>query len=237
MRHEARSRPRGSTVALVAMALVAAACTGGNEPDDPFASTPPPSAEPLSPGPSSPGVQPSPPATPTPPAIPDPPPPTSGPPGPTCVNGWRTPEAGTPGFTDPLGLIRRAADVDGTFRVVDMRYFTGPESPPSEQGYLLEVERWYVKLFVEEDLSFQGRFLVEARRFGRGLVAVAPYDTRGFRSPDWRGFQYDSAHTRRRAVAGLPGTWSGIEYDFVEGGEGLTIPGLPDEVRGCLDGT
>ena len=59
----------------------------------------------------------------------------------------------------------------------------------------------------------------------------------GFRSPDWRGFQYDSGHTRRRAIPGLPGTWSGIEYDFVQGGEGLTIPGLPDEVRGCLDGT
>jgi hypothetical protein len=153
------------------------------------------------------------------------------------VNGWVTPDADSPDFTDPLGLIRRATGVDGTLHVVDLRHFTGPESPPSEQGYLLEVERWYVRLFVEEDLSFQGRFLVEARRFGRGLVAVAPYDTEGFRSPDWRGFQYDSAHTRRRTVPGLPGTWSGIEYDFVDGGEGLTIPGLPDEVRGCLDGT
>lgn len=235
MRPNPRSRVRRASRAVVALALLGAACTGGEEPSDPFASTPAPSTPPsASPSPS---VTASPQVSPTPPAIPDPPPPTSGPATATCVNGWVTPDAGTPAFTDPLGLIRRATGVEGTFHVVDMRSFTGPESPPSEQGYLLEVERWYVKLFVEEDLAFQGRFLVEVRRFGRGLVAVAPYDTRGFRSPDWRGFQFDSGHTRRRPVPGLPGTWSGIEYDFVEGGEGLTIPGLPDEVRGCLDGT
>ena len=236
MRPDPWSRLRRVAVPLTALVLLAAACTGGDEPSDPFASTPPPSTQPPSPSPSATG-SPSPLASPTPPAIPDPPPPTSGAATATCMNGWATPDAGTPAFTDPLGLIRRATRVDGTFHVVDMRRFTGPESPPSEQGYLLDVERWYIKLFVEEDLSFQGRFLVEARRFGRGLVAVAPYDTEGFRSPDWRGFQYDSGHTRRRTVPGLPGTWSGIEYDFVEGGEGLTIPGLPDEVRGCLDGT
>jgi hypothetical protein len=153
------------------------------------------------------------------------------------VNGWVTPPSVSRDFTDPLGLIRRATGVEGAFVVVDMRHFSGPESPPSKQGYLDDVERWYIKLFVEDDLSFQGRFLVESRRFGRGLVAVAPYDTSGFRSPDWRAFQFESSHTGRREVPGLPGTWSGVEYDFVEGGEGLTIPGLPDEVRGCLDGT
>jgi hypothetical protein len=121
--------------------------------------------------------------------------------------------------------------------VVDMRRFTGPESPPSEQGYLLDVERWYIKLYAQDDTAFQGRFLVESRTFGRGLVAVAPYDTSGFESPDWVGFQYDSAHTARTAYAGLPGTWSGIAYDFVRGGAGLKIPGLPDEVKGCLAGT
>ena len=39
-----------------------------------------------------------------------------------------------------------------------------------------------------------------------------------------------------RAVEGLPGTWFGIEYDFVSGEAGDT-PGLPDEVVRCLDGT
>ncbi len=118
-----------------------------------------------------------------------------------------------------------------------MRYFTGPESPPSDQGYLLEVQRWYVKVYATNDRSFQGRFLVESRRFGRGLSAVAPYDTHGFRSPDWKGFQYDSADVATRIVPRLPGAWSGIEYDFVRGGAGLNFPGLPDDVIGCLDGT
>jgi hypothetical protein len=117
-----------------------------------------------------------------------------------------------------------------------MRYFVGPESPPSEQGYLLEVERWYIKLFARDDLAFQGRFLVEARRFGRGVSAVAPYDTRGFRSPDWWGFQFsvDASPTPR---PGLPGRWTGTAYDYVTGGEGLKLPGLPAQVAGCLDGT
>jgi hypothetical protein len=103
------------------------------------------------------------------------------------------------------------------------------------------VERWYIKLFARNDLSFQGRFLVEARRFGRGLAAVAAYDTSGFRSPDWIGFQYESGDPERRAYPGLPGLWAGTPYDFVVGdaldSEGLTIPGLPEDLVGCLAGT
>lgn len=118
-----------------------------------------------------------------------------------------------------------------------MRYFEGPESPPSEQGYLMVVQRWYVKLYAKDDPAFQGRFLVEARRFGRGLSAVAPYDTHGFRSPDWVGFQFDSSDTTPKTYPGLPGQWEGIPYDFARGGGGLTIPGLPSDVTGCVDGT
>jgi hypothetical protein len=118
-----------------------------------------------------------------------------------------------------------------------MRYFEGPESPPSEQGYLKDIERWYIKLYAKDDPAYQGRFLVEQRRFGRGVVAVAPYDTAGFVSPDWSGFQWDAGDTAPRGYPGLPGTWQGVRYDFVDGGAGLTIPGLPDAVEGCLDGT
>jgi len=139
--------------------------------------------------------------------------------------------------TSPIGVIRRTTGVKGPLQIVDLRYFTGPESPPSDKGYLLVVERWYVKLFAKRDFSFAGRFLVEARRFGQGVSAVAPYDSTGYRSPDWVGFQYDSADPERRTYEGLPGTWAGIPYDFVKGGEGITIAGLPDEVIGCLSGT
>jgi hypothetical protein len=174
--------------------------------------------------------------SPTPPAVPERPPATSGASSDGCVDGWRTPEAGTRRATFPIQAIRRAVGIPGDPVVVDMRYFTGPESPPSEKGYILTIERWYVKVFAEQDHTFQGRFLVEAREFGAGVSAVAPYDTRGFRSPDWSGFQWTEADPEPRAYPGLPGEWSGIRYDFVQGGAGLTVRGLPAAVVGCMDG-
>lgn len=206
------------------------ACDGSTP--DPSASPTPASIAPVTP--VAPG---SPSSSPTPPALPVIPPATIGAPSGTCQNGWDTPASDTPPFTDPLGIIRRQTRIKGPLVVVDMRHFRGPESPPSSQGYLLDVERWYIKLYAQDDIAFQGRFLVEARTFGRGLVAVAPYDTEGFRSPDWVGFQFDSGDPARKRYPGLPGRWSGIAYDFVRGGAGLKIPGLPDEVKGCLDGT
>ena len=176
-------------------------------------------------------------ASPTPPAVPKGELPASGEPGPGCVEGWVRPQEGTPAFTDPIGLIRKIAPFTGRYVVVDMRVFVGPESPPSDKGYLKDIRRWYVKLYATDDLTYQGRFLVEQRTFGRGVVAVAPYDTNGFASPDWVGFQVDGSDPQRRAYVGLPGEWRGVPYDFVAGGEGLTIPGLPDDVRGCLGGT
>jgi hypothetical protein len=216
-------------IAMLA-ALVVVSCdgdTGGSS----AASTP---SRSVSAGPSA-----SPVPSPTPPALPDEPLPRRGAPSATCVNGWRTPPEGSPDATDPLGIIRRTTGEQAPFEVVDMRLFVGPESPPSvgegAKGYLQGIRRWYIKLYAPDDLTFQGRFIVEQRRFGRGLAAVAPYDTSGFRSPDWRGFQYDVTDTDPRVVPGLPGTWTGVEYDFVQGGEGLDLPGLPAAVVGCLE--
>lgn len=219
-----------SLALAVAITAVLAACSGDGEGDaPPSATTPPPPVSPTVTSSVTPSV--------TPPALPDEPPPTRGPATLDCVNGWVTPEEGSPDHLQPLGVIRRTTGVRGPLTVVDMRYFEGPESPPSDKGYLLVVERWYVKLFAERDPAFQGRFLVEARRFGRGVAAVAPYDTTGFASPDWVGFQFDSADTEPKAYPGLPGLWSGIPYDFAEGGGGIEIAGLPDAVLGCLAGT
>jgi hypothetical protein len=141
----------------------------------------------------------------------------------------------------------RFLDIPGGLRVEDIRFFQGPESPPSEKLYNLLVKRWYVKGSARGDPSYRGRWLVERRTFGDGVVAVAPYDTEGFRSPDWVGFQYEGPESgeatvedgsdRPRRYRGLPGRWVGTPYDFVEGGEGLDMPGLPREVVGCMDGT
>lgn len=230
---------RRSVVAAVSVAVVAATATivvlvaGGNEPPDPFGAASGGSRPPSS------TFDPSfvTPASPTPPAIPAETPPTRGPKADGCENGWITPQRGSPLFTDPIGVIRRTSRWRGPYRVVDMRYFVGPESPPSDKGYIAVVERWYIKLYAPEDLSYQGRFIVEKRVFGRGVAAVAPYDTSGFRSPDWSGFQWDVAEPDPVAYPGLPGAWSGTRYDFVRGGAGLEIQGLPGQVRGCLDGT
>lgn len=225
--------PLFAVVVVLASACHSGATSGAANPFSPSSDTP--AADPSSPSPTVPLT--SSPVSPTPPATPATPPPTHGAVGPTCVKGWVTPPAGTPAFTDPLGIIRRTDPVTGPFVVVDMRSFHGPESPVSEQGYLLDVQRWYIKLYAKDDPSYQGRFLVEMRDFGRGLSAVAPYDTHGFVSPDWSGFQFTSQDTTRRAYPGLPGAMAGLRYNFVSGSEGLTFRGLPSEVEGCLDGT
>ncbi|MCI0633144.1 MAG: hypothetical protein L0206_04400 [Actinobacteria bacterium] len=224
---------RRSASAALLTAVLAASCTSGDGPDGNGDGTTPPTQPPPVTAVTGPVTS----VSPTPPALPDEPPPTRGVVDVDCVNGWKTPVEGSARFAQPLEVIRRQAGVEGGLEVVDMRFFTGPESPPSDKGYLAEVERWYVKAFAPEDLSFQGRFLVESRGFGDGLVAVAAYDSNGFRSPDWVGFQFDSADTEPRSYEGLPGEWAGIPYDFVAGGGGLEIPGLPDEVTGCLDAT
>jgi hypothetical protein len=225
---------------LVVFALAATACHHSGDDAraaDPFAETPTQTSAP--PASSATAIASGAAVTPSPtrPAVPPKPRPTKGPATPSCVNGWVTPAADTPQFTDPLGIIRRTSPVNGDFVVVDMRYFVGPESPPSEQGYLQDIKRWYIRLYDRQDLRYQGRFIVEQRLFGRGVAAVAPYDTHGFRSPDWTGFQWNAADPAHRPHEGLPGTWAGVPYDFVKGGEGLTIPGLPSQVKGCLDGT
>jgi hypothetical protein len=210
---------------VVALVLLAA-CDGGPGPFDSRSPSPSPS-----PFPSTPTL-----ASPTPPALPQSPPPTKGVPSDTCVDGWKTPRSDSPLAVRPLRIIRRTVHLPGEPVIVEMRYFTGPESPPSDKGYIKTIERWYVKLYAKADFRFQGRFLVESREFGDGVAAVAPYDTEGYRSPDWSGFQWNEADPEPRPYAGLPGEWSGIRYDFVKGGAGLNIPGLPVQVTGCLDG-
>lgn len=162
--------------------------------------------------------------------------PQDGPASASCVNGWVTPERDSPLVLEAIKVIRRQMQVRGEFSLQDLRYFEGPESPPSDKGYILNVRRWYVKGHLKRDPALRGRWIVERREFGAGVAAVAPHDTEGFASPDWRGFQW-SPQMEPKAYEGLPGEWAGVPYDFVAGGGDLDFPGLPAEVQGCLDGT
>ncbi len=157
----------------------------------------------------------------------------------TCVEGWTAPAKDSPLAQQALRVIRRTMRFKGSLEAEEMRYFEGPESPPSEQGYLRVVKRWYVKGHLASDPLFRGRWLVERRTLGAGVAAVAPYDTSEYRSPDWTGFQYEAADPERRSYPGLPGRWRGTPYDFVNGDPEMNIRvrGLPDEVVGCLAGT
>lgn len=157
-----------------------------------------------------------------------------------CANGWTEPS--DPEQRElPFHVIRRTMKVDGEFDLVEMRYFEGPESPPSTKGYLQRVDRWYVKASLQG--KFRGRWLIEERAFGSAIVAVAPFDTVGFASPDWLGFQYEGEDAPRARYPELPGKWAGIPYDFVTGRDPETgekvfrFPGLGPEVAGCLEGT
>jgi hypothetical protein len=157
---------------------------------------------------------------------------------PSCVNGYSSPPTGSANYAFPLHQIAVATGESGPFHVVTMRYFVGPEAPPlPNKGYLVNIERWYVKVTDPSNPAFKGRFLVERRQFGSGVSAVAPFSTHGWMSPDWSAFQWNSSAPEAKSYPGLPGKWPGTKYDFVKGGAGLTFPGLPAAVVRCLDGT
>jgi len=160
----------------------------------------------------------------------------SGPASSTCEHGWSTPGATSSEIRDALKVIRTTLGIPA-LKVDATRFFTGGDSPNGgDKGDLQVVDRYYVKASEVKDSSQGGRFLVEKRQFGIGLVAAAPLDTSGYSSDDWTGFQYD-AGSAPQTVEGIPGRVQAVTYDFVNGGEGLDFPGLPDEVAGCMDGT
>lgn len=149
--------------------------------------------------------------------------PTSGDPASDCQAGWYTPPPGDPLRTQGLDLLRESVGTTGRFIVEDMRYFT-------TDG----VERWYIKARLETEPTFRGRFLIERRGDSGGVVAIAPAGTRGWQSPDWAGFEGDGEPV---AYPDLPGTWSGVRFDYVSGTGGPGQPGLPDDVVGCVADT
>jgi hypothetical protein len=144
-----------------------------------------------------------------------------------CINGYLVPLRNTSLRFEPLTIIRNTQGVDGLFVIAEMRYFKGPDDPhldPQDPS----VARWYVKAYLQNNPSFRGRWLVEKRSVGEGIVAVAPYDTHGFQSADWLGFEGEGDP---QPYPGLPGTWAGVSYDYVASGN------LPPQVVGCMYGT
>ena len=121
--------------------------------------------------------------------------------------------------------------VDGPWDIAEFRYFTGTEVGPGGDT----VERWYLKAALASDATFRARWLLERRSVNSAeIIAVANWETSGYRSPDWTGFEGSGDPT---AYLGLPGLWSGDPYDFVTGNGGPGAPGLSTEMAGCLRGT
>lgn len=148
-------------------------------------------------------------------------PPTRG-----CVKGWIEPKRKTDLRSVPLRLLRESQGFDGEFTVVEMRYFRGPDDTNlAPDGTRTDVERWYGKVIYTKDKTFRLRFLVRRSAVGAGLVAIAPFGSRGFAADNWRGFEGDGTVS---TFPGLPGRWPGRPVDYVATGE------LPPQVAGCL---
>ena len=160
--------------------------------------------------------------------------PSSAAPSADCVDGWYTPIAPTAEYEDAVTAIVDQLGVDGPWQLGALRYFTGPDAPGSEVPADI-VERWYVSGALATDANVRGRFLIERRNDADAeVVAVAPYESTSFQSPDWTGFIGD---TEPQTYLGLPGQWSGTPYDFVSGAGGTGQPGLPPDVVGCVSDT
>lgn len=227
------------------LALVVAACGGntvnatltaiGSEAPTPTATLAPT----LSPSPS-----PSPSPTPTPIAdasaggTPSPTPSlAAASPWPACINGWINPPPGEPLYEEGVLILANYMGLPDPFNVDplnvdDMRYFVGPDPDWILAPRFEAVEHWYIKATLSSDPTYRGRWLIEKRDEQRlGVSAVAPYDTVGYNSPDWSGFVGEGAP---RAIDGLPGLWSGIQYDFVTGEGDSGNPGLDESLAECM---
>ena len=156
-------------------------------------------------------------------------------PGPGCINGWTSPVEGSEERAEGIDILANYMGLTAPLDVVDMRYFLGPDPDFILEPRFENFEHWYIKATLSTDPTYAGRWLIEKRNESRlGVSAVAPFDTAGYESPDWSAFVGDGPP---RTIAGLPGMWSGIQYDFVTGEGDVGFPGLPEELSECLTGT
>jgi hypothetical protein len=186
--------------------------------------------------------------------------PAVGDPSPGCVNGWMTPDPGTPLRTAPLDLMRADMGLQpgDLFLVDEMRYCVGPENT-NIVAPRRDVERWYVRGSLVDDPGFAGRWLVRRTGPHQGVEAVAPYESTGFETGTWVSFIGGESEDDRRVYPGLPGTWIGVPEELFAppctatygpycrcdwGVSGCTCydastvacTGPPPEVMGCFEG-
>lgn len=136
----------------------------------------------------------------------------------SCVNGWTEPASPTDDFYKQAVAALQQSQGGGGYVVKSVRYFAGPLSG----GGIGAI--YYLKV---ASSTFNARVLLVSGA-GPGQAAVATSTTSGWKAGDWKGFRGQAAAA---AYPGLPGKWSGPEYDAVTGG--LLAPG----VAGCMAGT
>ena len=152
-----------------------------------------------------------------------------------CVDGWTSPVSGTAELDEGIAILEGYMGVIGPWRVAELRYFTGPDSPGVIEPRFESVERWYIRAGLTTDPAFRGRWLIEKRTDQiLGVAAVASWESSGYESPDWTGFIGEGPP---QTYIGLPGQWAGIPYDFVTGERDGGQAGLPPEVVDCLAGS
>jgi hypothetical protein len=148
---------------------------------------------------------------------------SSGEPTASCVKGWITPARGSRLRKAALDMIRETEDE--RFVVLEMRYFAGPEDA-EVLGPPREVERWYVKARSLSNPERRQRWLVRRAPVGRGVDAVAPFDSTGYGPKTWR--RPDAQHE---------GLSDPFQRPCHQDAPGDKCMGLPGQVLGCLAGT
>jgi hypothetical protein len=136
----------------------------------------------------------------------------------TCVNGWTEPSSQSDDFFKQAVSALQQSQGGTRYVVKSVRYFAGPVAGGGVGA------SYYLKV---AGPTFTGRVLLVSGG-GAEQAAVAPAGTSGWKAGDWKGFR---GQTGAAAFPGVPGKWSGPEYDPVTGGL------LSASVAGCMTGT
>lgn len=154
----------------------------------------------------------------------------------TCVNGWVTPEPWSDQSRTPYHRLRAFYGLgsDDIFVTEVMRYFHGPS--PLFGGH--DLEFWFIAGWQRDDTAFRGHWLVlrtpAAHPYG---VLVEPFLFAPYQASttpagaSWMSFWGEGEGPGTVVVPGLPGTYPGPGYPFVDS---AGVPLLDASIAGCL---